>query len=116
MDGGTLGAGAAGADGAAPRSWPLAVPGILGVLSVVAFVVVDLGGLILTAWGPHPGSGWLKANFAVSIALLAVTVAALVLGLSAPGIRRAAIVAAWLVIPVGWAFFLVTCQLARKAG
>jgi purine-cytosine permease-like protein len=92
------------------------VPGVLGVLSVAAFVVVDLGGLILTAWGPQPGSGWLKANLAVSVALLAVTVATLVLGLSVPGIRRAAIVAAWLVIPVGWVFFLITCQLARKAG
>jgi hypothetical protein len=113
--GGTLGAGAEGTTGGAPQPWLIVMPGILGIVSSVLLIVVDAGGLIMGSWGPQPGLGWLKSDLAANAVLFLVAVAALFVGLSTPGIRRTAIIVAWLVIPVGWALFLMARHLIRNA-
>jgi hypothetical protein len=49
------------------------------------------------------------------VILVVVAMVALSAGLSAPGVRRAAIVVAWLVIPAGWGIFLIAVKLTRNA-
>jgi hypothetical protein len=115
MNGGTLGSGALSTSGGAPQPWLIVVPGILGIISAAALIVVDLGGLIMGSWGPQPGLGWLKSDLAVNLFLVVVAVVALFSGLSAPGVRRAAIVVAWLVIPAGWVIFLIFVRLIKSA-
>jgi hypothetical protein len=114
-DGGAPGAGPASTTSGAIRLWPVLLPGALGIMSTVLLIVADLGGLIMGSWGPQPGLGWLKSDLAVNIALDVVTVAAVLAGLLLPGMRRTAIVTAWLVIPAGWIAFLITIHLTRNA-
>jgi hypothetical protein len=113
-DGGEPGAGPASTTSGAIRLWPVLLPGALGIVSTVLLIVADLGGLIMGSWGPQPGVGWLKSDLAVNIALDVVTVAAVLAGLLT-GMRRTAIVTAWLVIPAGWIAFLITIHLTRNA-
>jgi hypothetical protein len=101
--------------GGAPQPWLIVVPGVLGIISTGVLIVVDLGGLIMGSWGPQPGLGWLKSDLVVNLILVVVAMVALSVGLSAPGVRRAAIVVAWLVIPAGWSIFLIVVKLTRNA-
>ena len=101
--------------GGVPQPWLIVVPGILGIISTATLIVVDLGGLIMGSWGPQPGLGWLKSDLAVNLILIVVAMVALSSGLSAPGVRRAAIVVTWLVIPAGWVIFLFVVKLIRNA-
>jgi hypothetical protein len=115
MNGGTLGGETVSTSGGAAAPWLIVLPGVLGIITTVALIVVDLGGLIMGSWGPQPGLGWLKSDLTVNLILVVVAAVALFSGLSAPGVRRAAILVAWLVIPAGLAIFLIAVKLTRNA-
>jgi hypothetical protein len=103
---------ASGADGVW-RPWSIWLPCVLAFIWSGALVVADGAAAIMGSWDtPAPGLGWLGVGAAGQGVLAAVDVGILVAGVKRPGWRRAAVIAAWTLIPVGFAWFILTGRLS----
>jgi hypothetical protein len=61
---------------------------------------------------PAPALGWLGVGAAGQGVLAAVDVGILVAGVKRPRWRRTAVIAAWALIPVSFAWFILTGRLS----
>ena len=94
------------------RPWTVWVPSGIGfawsALLLVGYAIAE----VMAGWDtPMPGRGWLSAGAIGQCVLAAFTVAALVAGVRRPRWRRAAAVTAWMIIPVGMAWFVLAGRL-----
>ena len=103
---------ASGADGVW-RPWSIWLPCVLAFARSGALVVADGAAAIIGNWDtPAPGLGWLGIGAAGQGVLAALDVGILVAGMKRPRWRRAAVIAAWALIPVGLAWFILTGRLS----
>jgi hypothetical protein len=100
---------------AARRTWR---PWTLWLACTVAFAVCGLlivaEGLagVMGSWDtPEPGIGWIKVGVIGQCVMAVASVAVLVAGLRQARWRRAAVIAAWAIIPVGFGWFVLTGRL-----
>ena len=94
------------------RPWTIWLPGVLALVWSLLLIVADNLEGVMGSWDtPAPGLRWLWAGVAGHCALAVASVLALVAGLSFPSRRRAAVIAAWMIIPVGFGWTLLTGHL-----
>jgi hypothetical protein len=99
--------------GNAWRPWTIGVSGSLALVASILLLVADgLVGILASWGGPASAGAWITAA-AIGHGVLAVaTVVLLAVGLARPPRRRAAVLAAWAIIPVGAGWFLLCGRLA----
>jgi hypothetical protein len=91
------------------RPWTILLPGVLALFWSALLILADGATAVMASWDtPMPGARWVPVGLAGHCLLGAASVALLATGLSIPARRRAAAIAAWLIIPVGfgWLLFL----------
>jgi hypothetical protein len=82
---------------------------VLALFWSALLILADGATAVMASWDtPMPGARWVPVGLAGHCLLGAASVALLATGLSIPARRRAAAIAAWLIIPVGfgWLLFL----------
>jgi hypothetical protein len=95
------------------RPWSIWLPGALAFTWSGALVVADGAAAVMGSWDtPAPGLGWLGVGAAGQGVLAAVDVGILVAGVRRPRWRRTAVIAAWALIPVSFAWFILTGRLS----
>lgn len=96
------------------RRWTITVAALVALLFSLLLLVGDaLAGVLTNLGGSPPSAGrWLGASAAGHGALALTSLVLLVLGLANPARRRAAVIAAWAIIPVGVGWFFLCGQLA----
>jgi len=95
------------------RPWSIWLPCVLAFVWSGALVVADGAAAIIGSWDtPAPGLGWLGFGAAGQGVLAALDVGILVVGVKRPRWRRVAVIAAWTLIPVGFAWFVLTGRLS----
>src|SRR5215831_17531600 len=95
------------------RPWTIWLPSVLAFLWSGLLIVADDFASLMGGWDtPQRGLGWIMAARIGHSVLAAVSVLALVIGLSFPSWRRAAAITAWMIIPIG----LGLVPLARLIG
>jgi hypothetical protein len=95
------------------RPWSIWLPAALAFVWSGLLAVGDGYAAVMGSWDtPMPGLGWLGVGAAGQGVLAAVDVGVLVAGLRRPQQRRAAVMAAWLLIPVAFAWFILTGRLS----
>ena len=95
------------------RPWSIWLPCALAFAWSGALVAADGAAAIMGSWDTRaPGLGWLGVGAAGQGVLAAVDVGILVAGVRQPRRRRAAVIAAWMLIPVGFAWFILTGRLS----
>ena len=95
------------------RPWSIWLPCVLAFVWSGALVVADGAAAIMGSWDtPAPGLGWLGIGAAGLGVLAALDVGILVVGVKRPRWRRVAVIAAWTLIPVGFAWFVLTGRLS----
>lgn len=100
-------------DGGAWRAWSIWPPCALAFVWSGVLVVADGYASVMGSWDtPAPGLGWLGVGAAGQGVLAAVDVGILVAGAKRPRRRRAAVIAAWMLIPVSFAWFILTGHLS----
>jgi hypothetical protein len=87
-----------------PSALAVAWSGLLGLGTVYAVA-------INAAWGQPFDDRWIVVEAAGQGVLAAVAVALLVTGATRPRRRRAAVIAAWMIIPVAFGWLLLTARL-----
>jgi hypothetical protein len=98
------------------RPWTIWLPGLLALAVCGLLVVADALAGVMGSWDtPAPGLAWIKAAVIGHCALAAASVAVLTLGVARPPWRRAAAIAAWMIIPAALAWFLLAGRLASAA-
>ena len=98
------------------RPWTIWLPCVLallwsGFLILGEILVVLLSNL--TDSGPPPPEGWVYPAVIGHCILAGASVLALVTGLRHPSRRRAAAITAWMIIPVGYGWFVLASHLLR---
>jgi hypothetical protein len=113
-----LATGATGASGGsgAWRPWTVWVPSGIGfawsALLLVGYAIAE----VMASWDtPVPGRGWLGAGAIGQCVLAAITLVVLVVGVKRPYWRRAVAVTAWMIIPVGMAWFVLAGRLVARS-
>jgi len=95
------------------RPWTIWLPSVLALLWSGLLIVGDDFVSLMGSWDtPQRGLGWITAARIGHSVLAAASVLALVIGLSFPSWRRAAVITAWMIIPMG----LGWVPLARLIG
>jgi len=95
------------------RPWSILLPCVLAFVWSGALVVADGAAAIIGSWDtPAPSLGWLGIGAAGQGVLAALDVGILVVGVKRPRWRRVAVIAAWTLIPVGFAWFVLTGRLS----
>jgi hypothetical protein len=95
------------------RPWTIAVAGVLGLLASLLLLVADGLAGVLNNWGGPPAAGTWLGVAAVGHGVLALASVVLFgVGFWTPGRRRAAVLAAWAIIPVGVGWFVLCGRLA----
>jgi hypothetical protein len=93
--------------------WTIWLPSVLAFLwSGLLIAADDFAGLMGSWDTAQRGLGWITTARIGHSVLAAASVLALVIGLSFPSWRRAAVIAAWMIIPIG----LLWVPLARLIG
>jgi hypothetical protein len=95
------------------RPWTLWLPCVLALLWSGFLILADIFVALasnMTDSAP-PREGWVDPAIIGHFALAGASVLALVTGLRVPARRRAATIAAWLIIPVGFAWFALIPRL-----
>jgi hypothetical protein len=88
------------------------VPGALAfVWSLLLILADEIGGLMGSWDSPFRGLGWIKVGIVGHCVLAAASLAVFVTGLRLPSRRRAAVIAAWIIIPIGFGWLLLTGRL-----
>jgi hypothetical protein len=98
------------------RPWTIWLPGALAVAWSVLLMIADGLSGVMGSWDiPPPGlMRWVRAGVIGHCLLMAVSVLVLGAGLRFPSQRRAAAVTAWVIIPVGFGWFLLTGRLSSR--
>ena len=96
------------------RPWTIWLPCVLaflwsGFLIYGELVVALLSNL--TDSGRPPPQGWVDPAIIGHLVLAGASVVALIIGLEYPARRRAAAITAWIIIPVGLGWLLLTSRL-----
>jgi hypothetical protein len=95
------------------RPWSIWLPCALAFAWSGALVVADGAAAVMGSWDtPAPALGWLGVGAAGQGVLAAVDVGILVAGVKRPRWRRTAVIAAWALIPVSFAWFILTGRLS----
>jgi hypothetical protein len=98
------------------RAWSIWLPCALAFVWSGVLVVADGYASVMGSWDtPAPGLGWLGVGAAGQGVLAVVDVGILVAGVKQPGRRQTAVIAAWLLIPVSFAWFILTGRLSSVA-
>jgi hypothetical protein len=103
---------AAGRDGAW-RPWTIWLPCALAFAWSGLLVVADGYAAVMGSWDTAArGLGWLGVGAGGQGVLAAIDVGILVAGIRQPRWRRTAALVAWMLIPVGFAWFILTARLS----
>jgi hypothetical protein len=88
------------------------LPGVLALVWSALMILADGAMGMMASWDtPAPGGGWVTAGLTGHCLLGAGSVVLLAVGVGSPSRRRAAAVLAWLIIPAGLGWLLLTGQL-----
>lgn len=99
--------------GGAPRSWSIWLPCALAFVWSGLLIVADGYAAVMGSWDtPAPGLGWVGVGAAGQGVLAAVDAGILVAGVKRPRRRQTAVIAAWMLIPVSFAWFILTGRLS----
>jgi hypothetical protein len=94
------------------RPWTIWLPCVLAFIWSILLIVADGLAGVMGSWDtPMPGLGWIKVGMIGHCALAAASVVVLVAGLRFPSRRRAAVIAAWMIIPAGIGWLLLVGRL-----
>jgi hypothetical protein len=94
------------------RPWTIWLPCVLACLWSGLLIVVDGLAGVMGSWDtPMPGLGWIKAGVVGHCVLAAASVLVLATGLRFPSWRRAAVITAWVLIPAGFGWLVLTAHL-----
>jgi hypothetical protein len=94
------------------RPWTIVLPCLLALVWSALMILADGAMGIMASWDTSVSSaGWVTAGLAGHCVLGSGSAVLLALGLSAPSRRRVAAVVAWLIIPVGFGWLLLTGML-----
>ena len=97
------------------RPWTVWLACGVAVVWSGLLVVADGFGAVMGSWDtPAPGLGWLGGGAAGQGVLATGAVGVLVAGVTRPHWRRRAAIAAWTMIPVAFAWFVLTGRLASR--
>jgi hypothetical protein len=95
------------------RLWTVVVPCALAMVWSVLLALGSAALGILASWGnPAARPGWLGAGAGGQAVLFAAALAVLVVGMTRPRWRQAAVITAWAIIPVAFGWFVLTGRLA----
>jgi hypothetical protein len=88
------------------------LPCVLAFIWSVLLILADAIAGVMGSWDtPLPGLGWIKAGIIGNCVLAAASALLLVAGLRLPSRRWATAIAAWLIIPAGFGWFLLITHL-----
>ena len=96
------------------RPWTVWLPCVLAFLWSLFLIFLETVAVLLSNFtdsGPPPPQGWWYPAVIGHCVLAGASVVALVTGLRFPSRRRAAAITAWMIIPVGLGWFLLTARL-----
>lgn len=98
------------------RPWTIWLPGSLAVAWSGLLIVADGLSGVMGSWDtPPPGlMRWVRAGVIGHCVLMAVSALVLTAGLRFPAQRRAAALTAWVIIPVGFGWFLLAGRLSSR--
>jgi hypothetical protein len=97
------------------RPWTVWLPCVLAVAWSALLALADgYVGVLNNLGGNWPHQRWLGVGAAGQGVLAAGTVGLLVAGATSPRWRRGAAIAAWSVIPVAFAWFVLTGRLSSR--
>jgi hypothetical protein len=98
------------------RPWTICVAGVAAIAASLLLLVADGLAGVMASWDtPAPGRGWLAVAAAGHVALAGGSIVVFAAGLGHPTRRRAAVIMAWAIIPVGVGWFLLCGRLASGA-
>jgi len=98
------------------RPWTICLAGVVALAASVLLLVADGLAGVMSGWdSPAPGRGWLAVAAVGHIVLAGGSVILLATGLGRPTWRRAAVILAWTIVPVGVGWFLLFARLASRA-
>jgi hypothetical protein len=98
------------------RPWTICVAAAVALIASILLLVGDALAGILASWdSPAPGQGWLKVAVIGHVVLAVGSIILLATGLSRPSRRRAAVILAWAIVPVGFGWFVLFGRLASGA-
>jgi hypothetical protein len=88
------------------------LPGVLALVWSAVLILADGATAIMASWDmPMPGARWITTGLVGHCVLGVASAALLVIGLSVPARRRVAAIAAWLIIPAGFALLVLMGRL-----
>lgn len=98
------------------RPWTIWLPGALAVAWSGLLIIADGLAGVMGSWDtPPPGlMRWVKVGVIGHCVLVAASALVLAEGLRFPARRRAAALTAWVIIPVGFGWLLLTGRLASR--
>ena len=98
------------------RAWTICLAGVVALAASLLLLVADGLAGVMASWDtPAPGRGWLAVAAAGHVVLGVGSIILLAAGLGRPTWRRAAVILAWAIIPVGAGWFLLFGRLASGA-
>jgi hypothetical protein len=94
------------------RPWTIVLAGAVAFAASVLLIVADGLGGVMASWDtPMPGLRWLRAGIIGHCLLAAGSVVLLAAGLKRASCRGDAAIAAWMIIPIGAAWFVLVGRL-----
>jgi len=98
------------------RPWSIWLPGTLALAWSGLLIIADGLVGVMGGWDtPPPGLyRWVRAGMIGHWVLVAASALVLAAGLRFPPLRRAAAITAWIIIPVGFGWFVLTGRLASR--
>lgn len=98
------------------RPWSIWLPGTLALAWSGLLIIADGLAGVMGGWdAPPPGLyRWIRAGVIGHCVLVAASALVLAVGLRFPSRRRAATITAWIIIPVGFGWFLLAGRLASR--
>lgn len=97
------------------RPWTVWLPGVVALVWSALLIIADGLAGIMGSWGNQDLPRlhrWQLAGVIGHCVLVIVSALALMVGLRFPSRRRAAAITAWIVIPVGFGWFILTGRLS----
>ena len=98
------------------RPWTIWLPGTLALAWSGLLIIADGLAGVMGSWDtpPHGLYRWVRVGVIGHCVLVAASALVLAAGLRFPSQRRAAAVTAWIIIAVGFGWFLLTGRLASR--
>lgn len=98
------------------RPWTIWLPGVLALAWSVLLIIADGLAAVMGSWGTSDLPAllrWQRAGVIGHSILVATSAVILAVGLRYPSRRHAAAIMAWIIIPVGLGWFLLTSRLGN---